>query len=76
MLFRSDRHLALGQIRTPTLVIHGREDPILPWPCGLDAAQRIPFADWQLIDGMGHDFPPGVVARMLEHLLPFLHAHT
>lgn len=71
-----DRHHELGQIRTPTLVIHGREDPILPWPCGLDAAQRIPFAEWQLIDGMGHDFPPGVVARMLEHLLPFLHSHT
>ncbi len=71
-----ERHRLLGQIRTPTLVLHGREDPILPWPCGLDAAQRIPLADWHLIDGMGHDFPPGVVQILLEHLLPFLHQHA
>jgi pimeloyl-ACP methyl ester carboxylesterase len=72
----TERANALGQIRTPTLVIHGREDPILPWPCGLDAAQRIPFSEWQLIEGMGHDFPPGVVTQLLAHLLPFMHQHS
>ena len=62
----------LAAIRTPTLVLHGREDPLVPFACGHDTARRIPGARFLGIEGMGHDLPPGVVERLLEPLVPHL----
>lgn len=62
----------LARITAPTLVMHGKDDPLVPYPCGLDTARRIPGARMVGIGGMGHDLPPGVVDRLLEPLLPHL----
>jgi pimeloyl-ACP methyl ester carboxylesterase len=62
----------LPRIKAPTLVVHGRDDPLVPYPCGQDTARRISGSSFHGIDGMGHDLPPGVVARVLDHLLPHL----
>lgn len=64
----------LGGIRLPTLVLHGKEDPLLPYACGVDTAQRIPGARLEGLAGMGHDLAPPVVDWMLSHLLPHLAA--
>lgn len=72
----ADRHELLADITRPTLVIHGREDPLLPLPCGEDTARRIPGARLQVIDGMGHDFPPGLLQQLLPSLIQFLHEHA
>ena len=66
----------LGRIRCPTLVIHGRDDPFVPLACGEDTARRIPGARLEVIDGMGHDLPDGVVDRLLPALLAHLAAVT
>jgi pimeloyl-ACP methyl ester carboxylesterase len=60
---------ALAGIRAPTLVVHGRADPLVPFACGEDTARRIPGAQLVGIDGMGHDLAPGVVSRLLVLLL-------
>ena len=62
----------LVKITTPTLVLHGKADPLVPFACGQDTAQRIPGARLVGVDGMGHDLPPGVVDHILTHLLPHL----
>ena len=62
----------LARIRIPTLVLHGKEDPLVPIACGQDTARRISGARFQGIDGMGHDLAPGAVEHMLEMLLPHL----
>jgi len=62
----------LPAIKTPTLVLHGRDDPLVPFACGHDTARRIPGAHFLGIRGMGHDLPPGVVERLLEPLVPHL----
>jgi pimeloyl-ACP methyl ester carboxylesterase len=74
----ADRERAglLGRITTPTLVIHGKADPLVPFACGEDTARRIPNAKLHGIEGMGHDMPPGAVDNMMARLLPFLNAHT
>ena len=54
----------------PTLVVHGKADPLVPFACGEDTARRIPGARLVGIDGMGHDLPPGVVERLLALLMP------
>lgn len=66
----------LPQISAPTLVIHGKSDPLLPYACGEDIAQRIPKAKIHAIDGLGHDFPPAAVGLVVARLLPFLNAHS
>ncbi len=64
----------LGGIRSRTLVLHGRADPLVPFACGEDTARRIPGAKLVGIDGMGHDLPPGVVDRLVGPLLTHLRA--
>jgi len=62
----------LPRIQAPTLVIHGRDDPLVPFACGHDTARRIPGARLVAVPGMGHDLAPGVVERVLQPLLPHL----
>ena len=63
------RAAQLNQLRVPTLVVHGKADPLVPYPCGEDTARRIAGAQLFGIEGMGHDLPPGVVMLMLSPLL-------
>ena len=74
----ADRERAglLASITTPTLVIHGKADPLVPYACGEDTARRIPNAKLHGIEGMGHDMPPGAIDNMMARLIPFLNAHT
>ncbi len=66
------RAAQLAQVRVPTLVVHGKADPLVPYACGQDTARRIAGAQLFGIEGMGHDLAPGVVALMLAPLLAHL----
>lgn len=68
------RAAQLRRISLPTLVLHGKADPLLPFVHGEDTARRITGASLVGIEGMGHDLPPGVVAHLLAALLPHLKA--
>jgi pimeloyl-ACP methyl ester carboxylesterase len=68
------RAQVLAGIRAPTLVLHGRADPLVPYACGEDTARRILGAEMVGIEGMGHDLAPGVVDQLLPHLTRFLGA--
>jgi pimeloyl-ACP methyl ester carboxylesterase len=61
----------LAEIRVPTLVIHGTDDPLLPYPHGQALAAGIPGARLLTLEGVGHEIPPGVwdtvIAALLEH---------
>lgn len=59
----------LAQVRSPTLVLHGKADPLVPFVCGEDTARRIPGARMVAIDGWGHDLPPGVLPMLCQSLL-------
>lgn len=66
------RRNLLGSIRTPTLVIHGRDDPLIPLAAGRDTAAHIPGARLEIIDGMGHDVARGLVPRWIELITEFI----
>ncbi|MES2949002.1 MAG: alpha/beta hydrolase [Pseudomonadota bacterium] len=68
------RPAQLARITSPTLVLHGRDDPLVPFANGEDTAQRITGARLVAFDGMGHDLPPEPVAQMLDELIPHLQA--
>ena len=68
------RAAQLARITCPTLVLHGKADPLVPFEHGDDVAQRISGARLVGIDGMGHDLPPGPLAHILDALIPHLQA--
>jgi pimeloyl-ACP methyl ester carboxylesterase len=70
------RAAQLIRVTSPTLVIHGKADPLVPYACGEDTARRIPGARLVGIDGMGHDLPPEPVRQILAAMLPHLQATT
>jgi pimeloyl-ACP methyl ester carboxylesterase len=59
ILAQKNRKPALGSLSTPTLVIHGSDDPLVRVECGKNTAAAIPGAKLMIIDGMGHDLPHG-----------------
>ncbi|MEI4828484.1 alpha/beta hydrolase [Bacillus sp. FJAT-53711] len=45
----------MGEISLPVLIIHGTEDPALPYEHGLALAKAIPHAELVTLDGSGHE---------------------
>jgi len=58
--FSGNRTATLRNLDVPTVVIHGREDPMLRISAGRATAAAIPGAELVEIAGMGHDLPSEV----------------
>ncbi len=52
-----DRTAELGELRVPSLIIHGDEDPLIPMSGGEATAAAIPDAKLMIVKGMGHVLP-------------------
>ncbi|HWX52522.1 MAG TPA: alpha/beta hydrolase, partial [Solirubrobacteraceae bacterium] len=57
ILASGNRSAELRGITAPTLVVHGRADPLVAYSGGRATARLIPGAKLMGIDGMGHDLP-------------------
>ena len=61
----------LNDLDVPTLVIHGDDDPILPYDHGQALHAAIPGSTMLTLEGVGHELPRGVweivVPAILEH---------
>ncbi len=66
VIANGDRSPLLSQITAPTLVIHGSVDTLVRPDGGKDTAKKIKDAQFELIDGMGHDMPPGVLQLLAD----------
>lgn len=66
------RYEALPWLRTPTLIVHGEEDPLLPIAHAEKLAELVPDSTLLRLQGVGHVFPypdmPGVIATIVSHL--------
>ena len=56
----------LRKIKTPTLVIHGRDDALVSVHGGIDTARNIPGSRLKIFDGMGHDLPEALLPEIIE----------
>ena len=63
-----DRRDRLQQITAPTLVIHGREDRLVPLAGGIDTAEHVDGARLEIIDGMGHNLPQALWPRLIDSI--------
>lgn len=53
-----DLRPALGSLRVPTLIVHGRHDKVIPLARAIETAEAIPGAVIEVDETMGHDGPP------------------
>jgi pimeloyl-ACP methyl ester carboxylesterase len=72
-IFGHDTSGRLGEIAIPTLIVHGTEDGVLPYPNGELIASLMPGARLETLEGVGHMFwweQPEVSADLVrEHAL-------
>jgi dienelactone hydrolase len=64
----------LQKITAPTLVLHGADDPLVPLAAGRDTAANIAGARLEVVEGMGHDFPATLLARLALRIAEHCHA--
>jgi pimeloyl-ACP methyl ester carboxylesterase len=63
-----DRTNVIRRITARALVIHGKDDPLLPVAHGIETAREIPNAKLSIIPGMGHDLPAALHLRLAEEI--------
>ena len=61
-----DRSAMLPLIQSPTQIIHGLADALVPVAAGQDLAVRIKGARIDLVPGMGHDLPAQLLPRFAD----------
>jgi len=66
------RYEELKKLDLPTLIIHGKNDPLIPIEHGYKTSELIPNARSLWIDGMGHDIPKVYSSIMTNGILEFL----
>lgn len=75
LLASGDRSWQLTRIQTPTLVIHGTEDPLLPMEAGQETANLIPNAQFVAIEGMGHQLPQALIGQIATLITNHCHRY-
>ena len=61
-----NRKVLLQSIRMPVLIIHGKQDRLVPVSGGINTAKYIPHAKLCLFEGMGHNLPKPLLAKFAE----------
>ena len=66
----------LPNVTAPTLVIHGDKDTLIDQIGGRRTAELIPGARFELIEGMGHDYPPQLWRRWTDLVVGHIQSHS
>lgn len=69
LLRAPERLELLREVTVPTLVLHGREDPVLHWSAAVEIAQAMPTAELQIHAGMGHLIPWELWPTLLDGIV-------
>ena len=67
--------LASGNRSRQVLVIHGRDDPLLPFKAGEETAALIRGAKLIAVDGLGHQLAPALMESYVRWIAEHCHAH-
>lgn len=75
-----DRRDLVGRITAPSLILHGQDDPLIPYAGGQELASLIPNAILHLLPGMGHEIPdqlaPHIAGLVAENAARFTPSPT
>ena len=74
ILASGDRRRELAQLAVPTLVVHGTEDPLLPYKAAEELAGCIQGARLLPIPGMGHEIAPEAVGTIVRAIADMVYS--
>jgi pimeloyl-ACP methyl ester carboxylesterase len=69
VLASGSRSPHLHRIRCPALVMHGLADPLIHPDAARKMARLIPGARLRLVEGLGHDLPPGIWSHLVDEVV-------
>lgn len=71
-LASGDRTQRLRGLKVPVLVIHGLADRMVDVSGGRATAEAIEGSELMLVEGLGHDLPPGLRGELAERIAGFV----
>ncbi len=75
ILASGDRSGQLRNLRTPTLVVHGTRDPLLPLAAGREVASLVHGSELWEVEGLGHQVPEALVGELSARIAAHCHRH-
>ena len=69
-----DRSAEVAQIRCPTLIVHGADDPLIPLPAAQHLARLLPQARLEVLPKLGHYLPAHALPELARLTIAHLHA--
>ncbi|MRI01002.1 alpha/beta fold hydrolase [Kriegella sp. EG-1] len=69
IIISDSRNVDLPNLTIPTLIIHGKKDPVMPFSHGEKMKRLIPNAKSLWIENMGHDLPDAKIKEISETIL-------
>jgi pimeloyl-ACP methyl ester carboxylesterase len=69
VILQDDRRDALQSVDIPTLVMHGRSDPLVPVEGGIETSEAVPNSKLRLIEGWGHGLPPSIWPKVIDDMV-------
>jgi pimeloyl-ACP methyl ester carboxylesterase len=72
ILADKDRYDLIREIEVPTLVIHGKIDPLIPFDEGKKSAEMIPNSTFLAVEKMSHLLDPPIIDIIEEPLVVYM----
>lgn len=69
ILSQADRTPALADVTAPTLVIHGKGDPLVTLSGGEATAKAVPGSELRVLEEMGHDLPEPLWPEIVDAIV-------
>ena len=66
VITQRNRTRALAELTMPVTVVHGTKDKMVHLSGGKATAKAVPGADLRVVEGMGHDLPPGLYDQLAD----------
>lgn len=71
-----DRVEKLKTIKAPTLVVHGKDDLLIPYQGGEHTAELVPNAELVLLEGMGHYLGESFIQPIVNAMMSMIQPQT
>lgn len=76
ILISESRLEKLSDLNVPTLIIHGKEDPVMPIKHGEKLVATIPDAQGVWIENMGHDLPDAKIKEITDSIIAHINSNN
>lgn len=69
IILSNSRYKELENLEVPTLIVHGKQDPVIPIEHGEKLAKTIPNSETYWVENMGHDLPDAAISQICDKMV-------